>query len=75
MLKVETFSKTDSYKEYEYLLMYVNLTMRAADLNDGYILVGDGTTKVMLQFFFFTLEKSNFNIVGKREKACIFLNH
>lgn len=65
MLKVETFSKTDSYKEYEYLLMHVNLTMRAADLNDGYILVGDGTTKVMLHFFF-TLEKSNFNIVGKR---------
>ena len=51
MLKVETFSKSDSYKEYEYLLMYVNLTVRAADLNDGYILVGDGSTKAMLHFF------------------------
>lgn len=52
MLKVETFSKSDSYKEPEYLLMYVNLTMRAADLNDGYILVGDCSTKAMLLFFY-----------------------
>lgn len=74
MLKVETFSKSDSYKEYEYLLMYVNLTVRAADLNNGYILVDDGSTKAMLHFFF-SFEKSNFNIVGKREKALIFLNH
>ena len=40
--------------------MYVNLTMRAADLNDGYILVGDGTTKVMLHFFFFYIGKIKF---------------
>ena len=33
--------------------MYVNLTVRAADLNDGYILVGDGSTKAMLHFFFY----------------------
>ena len=38
--------------------------MRASNLNDGYILVVDSSTKAMLHYF--TLEKSNFNIVGKR---------
>lgn len=53
MLKVETISKSGSYKEYEHLLMCVQLTMGAAGLNDGYILVGDGTTKVMSHFYFY----------------------
>lgn len=53
MLKVETVSKSDSYKEYEHLLTCVQLTMGAAGLNDGYILIGDGTAKVMSHFYFY----------------------
>ena len=66
MLKVETFSKTDSYKEYEYLLMYVNLTMRAADLNDGYILVGHVT------FFFLHWKNQILTLLGRDKKLVYF---